>query len=187
MKLSKLTAPALCLFAFTATLSADVYDYTGAFFTSAGGSFTTGMNVTATFTFSSPLVAGVNVETPTSWTVSAGAFTLSSAFGDSLAQGQIIVTADAFGNITDWNIHANDPGTVHLIISGGPNDEGSNSPNYDQANVSGTSNYGFVTSSAGAWVDATASATPEPGTIGVVLAGGILFFAMRRFQAKRSA
>jgi hypothetical protein len=172
---------ASCLFVFATALPAEVYSYTGLDYgTVSGLTYSTSESVNGTFTLASPLDASTTAAvTPISWTVTDGVNTLCDVCGGSSLMG-IVLTTDGGGNISDWYFEATNTGID--IYSGGLTAEGQNPINTDFATTGGVTGTSTVP---GTWADTT-SATPEPGTLAMLLAGSVLLFGSMRRRAKNS-
>ncbi len=179
LKLKMLAGVAASLFIFATVLPAEVYQYTGVDYTYfSGPTYSSTESVNATFTLADPLAANDSsfTVTPTSWTITDGVNTLcDSCSGTSL--GSVYFSTDSMGNITDWFFEATNTGSSVDVYSGG-----SGGLNTDSATTGGDS----ATAPIGTWEDTTA--TPEPGTFGMMLlTGSLLLFGTLRRRAGRSS
>jgi hypothetical protein len=180
-KLKTFASMAAFLFIFATVLPAEVYQYTGVdytTFTGVGGTYSTSEAVNGTFTLSSPLgmsdTAFDATATVVSWTINDGVNTLCDT-GCSSTLINLLFSTDPSGNITDWNFEATDAGIGVDVSSEGI------SPANDTATTGGDSGTSTV---AGTWEDVTP--TPEPGTIGMMLAGTALLFGLHRLRAGKA-
>ena len=147
-----------------------VYTYTGQNFTTliGGGSYALTDSVTGWFTVASPLTANIpsSLIIPAAYSFSDGVQTLSSS-SPSLTS-QFRVGTDGIGDITNWSISVS-WSTVNEIyttsVGGVSQDEG----------FMGAAE-GLIGQHPGTWVESTASAVPEPGTL-ILFASALLGMA----------
>ncbi len=175
--LQTLTGIAASLFVFAAVLPAEVYTYTGNVYTVTAGDYTTSESVNATFALTDPLATDLTgfAATAVSWTVTDGINTLCDSCSRTTLTNLTFDT-DSMGNITDWYFDAQNSSPVVDVFSAGPAGEGTMFPGTDSA-TTGTDN--ALSTVPGTWVDET-SAAPEPGTVGMMVAGMVLLVGLHR-------
>jgi len=153
---------------------ADTYAYTGNDFTNLfnenGGDFTVNDNIAGSFTISGPLPADTTIFlTPSSYTFSSYGVTFTN-----LNSGIDVfsVTADAAGEIENWNIVIAEAPYLFVTTSVGP-------PS-DETNDNSTGSYGYNVNDQGTWSDTTTSSIPEAPALPIFgCAFGILVLARR--------
>lgn len=161
MKLLTLTASAACLFVFTATLSAEVYTFT---FQNATTGSTGLMPITGSFDFDFTAEQFTNVNIQVGADPGAGA----PAYDD-VSAGPIALGPYYALNLPDFFIQF--IGTTALLAA--PANEGENTYSLNSRY------WGSGVPLVGSLVE-DPSAAPEPGTIGMMLAGGIALLALNR-------
>lgn len=170
------------LFTFATLLPAEVYQYTGLNYATVntGLTYTTSESVSATFTFADPLAANQTTPfaaTATSWSIFDGVNAFCDSCGDNLVS--LVFATDSMGNISDWYFDVTNDAAGVEVFSGGPSGGGIGAVNTDTATTG--SDFGTSTT-AGSWQDTT----PEPGTLGMMLAGSLLLFGLRRRRAAKA-
>ncbi len=192
------------LFALTIQISAFAgavtYNYTGNPFNGCQvGDCSALTDDTVSLTFASPLAAsttyvwgnsgqsGVAI-TPLAWTMFNGQDSVSPLVSDpSGTNGSFIfIATDSFGAIGTWVIQGRDqdPGYTgplpKLTISTGNSLSIFDDDSTSKVVFGFSPQYvGFIDHTPGRWTSA-AAATPEPGTIGLALLGGVCLLAVRR-------
>lgn len=167
---------AALLLSFATILPAEVYQYTGMDYTSVAGPYATSEFVSGTFTLTDPLAANASgfSPTPTSWTITDGVNTLcDTCAGSTLVN--IYFSTNSMDNIRDWFFEATNTGAGVQVYSAGPV-----GINADSA-TTGSDSAGAPI---GTWQDT--SPTPEPGTLGLTLAGSLLLIGTLRRRANKS-
>lgn len=165
-----------------------IYTYTGNNFTSITGSiplFTTSDHVTITMDLSGPVDTNLNMSVPSGLVALTTAVVPGESFGrvsltiPPFAPNEtdtLLLTTDALGNITHWNVSIQ---TTFALYEGAGSYPSSTGSVIDQGFFGGSFGYSSAFSyTPGTW---TLTITPEPST-GLLVMGGVLGLAATRHR-----